>query len=41
MKFILSWLKGHLEIDATPEAIVEHLTRLGSRKFGMPTVFGS
>ena len=29
MKFTLSWLKEHLETDATLDAIVESLTRIG------------
>jgi phenylalanyl-tRNA synthetase beta chain len=29
MKFTLSWLKDHLDTDASPEAIVEALTRIG------------
>jgi phenylalanyl-tRNA synthetase beta chain len=29
MKFPLSWLRTHLDTDATPEAIAETLTRIG------------
>ncbi|NJC34925.1 phenylalanyl-tRNA synthetase beta chain [Sphingomonas jejuensis] len=29
MKFTLSWLKDHLDTDASPEAIAETLTRIG------------
>ncbi|MEY2956519.1 MAG: hypothetical protein RL123_1247, partial [Pseudomonadota bacterium] len=29
MKFTLSWLRDHLETDATPQVIAEALTDLG------------
>ena len=32
MKFTLSWLKEHLETDASLEVIVETLTRIAARR---------